>query len=216
MRPLELAIIYLLVGLGCAVALASRAGALGPRAIDAGLALLLWPLIMPFALMRAREPAPDADVSAVESAFLDAVRRAAATPLGKLLPDAEVARALGVRLREAAARVADIDGLLAQPDFSLERAQRRRAELQRGGDRLALDAVEGRIQNLLRLSALRDRFARELDAVAELLAQLRTQAEVVRLSGGPDGDTRERVAELLARIEGLDAVLGDDPALPPP
>jgi hypothetical protein len=211
----ELTLIYLLVGLGCAIALAARGGALGPRVLDASLALVLWPLIMPFALMRTSESRPTAPQSAVESAFLDAIRRAASTPLGRLLPDADTARALGARLRAAAARVAEIDALLAQPDFSLERAHARRAELSQGGDRQALDAVDSRIQNLARLRALRDRFSRELDAVAELLAQLRIQAEVVRLAGGLDDDTRERVADLLSRVEGLDAALGDDQVLPP-
>ncbi|MEZ4266139.1 MAG: hypothetical protein R3F39_07155 [Myxococcota bacterium] len=214
MKLFELSLIYFLIGLGCALALAARGGAWGPRALDAGLALVLWPLIMPFALMRTSDSQPNTPVSAVESAFLDAIRRASSTPLGKLLPDAETARALGARLRGAAARVADIDALLAQPDFSLELAQRRRDELAERGDRQALDAVDSRIQNLNRLRALRDRFARELDAVAELLAQLRIQAEVVRLAGGLDDDTRERVADLLARVEGLDAALADDSVLP--
>ena len=48
--------------------------------------------------------------------------------------------------------------------------------------------------------------------VGELLAQLGTQAEVVRLAGVADASTAELVRELLARVEGLDQVLDEGAA----
>ena len=64
-----------------------------------------------------------------------------------------------------------------------------------------------RIQNVRRLRSLRDRFARELDEVGELITQLTTQAEVLRLAGGPDSEVRYVVRELLSRVEGLDQMI---------
>ena len=68
------------------------------------------------------------------------------------------------------------------------------------------------MQNIRRLRAIRDRYARELDEVGELLAQLTTQVEVVRLAGSADASAADLVRELLARVEGLDEMLDDTPA----
>ena len=46
-----------------------------------------------------------------------------------------------------------------------------------------------------------------LSRTRDLVAQLRVQAEVVRLAGALEEDTRDLVAELLGRVEGLDAIL---------
>src|SRR5256885_471674 len=67
-----------------------------------------------------------------------------------------------------------------------------------------------RVQNIRRLRLLRDRFVRELDEVRELLAQLTTQAEVVRLAGVADDSAASLVRELVYRVEGLDQVLDHD------
>jgi hypothetical protein len=60
---------------------------------------------------------------------------------------------------------------------------------------------------------MRDRFARELDEVGELLDQLITQAELVRLAGSADASAAELVREIVSRVEGLDQMLDDDPHL---
>jgi hypothetical protein len=202
MRILELAVLYALVGAGCAVAVAARRA----RFADALLVFVLWPLYGPFLLLR-EGAGGGADR---EVAFLVALRRAGQSPLGSLLPDEPTVRALGRRLRVAAGKVEEIDALLARPALSEEAALRRQQELRaRNASETAQSTAAMRLQNIRRLRALRDRFARELDEVGELLDQLTTQVEVVRLAGAPDAGAEEVVRELLARIEGLDEVLDE-------
>ena len=186
MRALELGALWVVVGVGCAAALLwrQRGGWL-----DAALLVPFWPLLLPFHLL-AQSPAPPA-APARESAFLEALRRASGTPLASLLPSEATAKLLARRLRLAEERVAEIDRLLAQRDVSDERAP------------------AARLRTIERIRALRERFARELDDVGELLVQLRLSAEVVRLAGATDDGTRELVANLVARVEGLDEALGE-------
>lgn len=198
---------YALAGIGCAAAaLVVRRASL----LDAVLLLALWPLAGPFLLMR-EAPAADAPGSR-EIAFLLALRRAGETQLGALLPDQATARALAARLRVAAAKTAEIDMLLARPEFDEAEAQSRLLALRaRSASEQAIATTTMRLQNIRRLRALRNRFANELDEVGELLVQLTTQAEVVRLAGVAEPSSAELVRELVSRIEGLDQMLDDDP-----
>jgi hypothetical protein len=228
-----LAALYLAVGAGCVVAywaalgrVATSAGRGRMAVADAVLLGLLWPLYGPFLLMRSDDDAPasgpEARPEAREVAFLSALRRARQTPLGAVLPDEATARALAQRLRVAAAKVAEIDGLLAQPVFDEDDVRRRLEDLTaRAASEWAVATARMRLQNIHRLRALRHRFAAELDEVGELLVQLTTQAEVLRLAGpaAPSasveapGDVADLVRELVSRVEGLDQMLDDGPHL---
>ncbi|MEM9488457.1 MAG: hypothetical protein AAGC55_04905 [Myxococcota bacterium] len=211
MNLLALMVLYLLVGAGCACArLAWRARPRG-RVADAALLFGLWPLYGPFLLISWQgEP----EVASSEVAFLVALRRAGQTPLGQVLPDEATVRGLAGRLRVAASKVSEIDALLARPEFSEQDALARRDELaRRSASECAVSTASMRVQNIRRLRALRNRFATELDEVGELLAQLSTQAEVVRLAGGLDSSSADLIRELVSRVEGLDQVLDDDPQM---
>ncbi len=195
MKLAELAALYLLLGLGSAAVVALRPADPAKRWLDATLMVAFWPLCMPLLLSAA--PGHDSVKTRSEISFLLALRRAAGTPLAALLPDEASARALGRRLRVAAGKLAEIEELLRRPEFDEEDASRR----QHGA----------RLQNIRRLKRLRDRFERELLELEELLAQLTTQAEVVRLAGASDSQTRDLVREIVSRVEGLDAVLDEEP-----
>lgn len=210
MRLLELGVLYTLVGVGCAVVAAMRPARLASRLSDALLLTALWPVYGPFLL--ARIGGEDEPTGGSEVAFLAALKRAEGTPLAALLPDERTARLLARRLRVAAGKVDEIDGLLRRPEFDEREAVARLEALRaRGATDNALSTASIRIQNIRRLRGLRDRFARELDEVGELLQQLTTQAEVVRLAGAPDSGARDLVQEILSRVEGLDNMLDDDP-----
>jgi len=136
--------------------------------------------------------------------------RARRPPPAVLLPDPELGRQLEERLGAARDKVEEIDHLLAQPGFSEAEVEARLRDLTDRGEEVAAAAACSRLHNLRRLRGLHDRFTRELLEVGELQAQLRTQAEVVRLLGSADDGTAELVAELVARVEGLDEVLDDE------
>jgi hypothetical protein len=226
MRLTELATVYLLVGFGCAVAslVHRRAGRTGlgatadrssapGRVGDALLLATLWPLYGPFLLLKLQ--GRDHPGTGAEAAFVVALRRARGTPLGALLPDESTVVGLAQRLRVAADKIAEIDGLLRRPEFSEPATLARLEELRRrDATECALVAAGIRLQNIRRLRAMRDRFARELDEVGELLEQLTTQVELVRLAGAADASSAELVRELVSRVEGLDQMLDDDPHVP--
>jgi hypothetical protein len=208
MRLFELTVLYVLVGLGCAVTLVMR-GRRDPT--DLVLTALFWPLYAPFLLSRPEAAAgPDPNEvpeSRIETELLEALQRVRGTPLAELLPDPATGAALARRLRTATAKLAEIDGLLSRPDFSEVVAAERVRDLEAAGDIRAAAIARGRMSSVRRLRVLRDRFRRELNEVEELLAQLRIQAEVVRIAEGCDDGTRDLVAELLSRVEGLDELL---------
>ena len=204
----SLLVIYAIIGCVAAVlALGHGSGRMGAIS-DALLLLFFWPLYGPFFLMQSQHT--DAAPANREAAFLAALRRAAGTPLGGLLPEWSSAKALARRLRVAGRKVGELDQLLAQPDFSETAATARLAALQAShASAAALTSATMRLGNIRRLHALRGRFARELDEVGELIAQLTAQAMLLRIERALDPSANELVAELLARVEGLDQILGD-------
>lgn len=202
----ECAVLYVLIGAGCAVALVLRSN--GQRhPADVALLLAVWPLYAPFLLSSAPAAIPGRPTD-----FLDAIQRAAGTPLASLLPSPAAAAGLNARVLAAEQRVAEIELLLAQPEFSETAALARSQDLEARGETLAASIAATRARNIRQLQQLRDRFRRELSEINELLAQLRLQAELVRLAGAADGGSREVVQTLLARVDGLGAILEEEGA----
>jgi hypothetical protein len=190
----SLGIGYLAIGAATALVVAAVKRRLSVA--DAVLLVGLWPMYAPLAIAR-----PDGD--ARETELLTALARAKASPLAGVLPDAESARVLGARLREAGARLRELDEVLARPDFDPAAAERRAAELTARGATAAAATAELRVRTLGQLRALRERYRSELDEVGELIAQLVAQAELVRLQPAIAQRSGELVRELVARVEGL-------------
>jgi hypothetical protein len=167
---------------------------------DAVLLVGLWPLYAPLSLSLPLSPG---EPHHREAELLAALARAKASPLAAVLPDEASARMLGDRLREAGARLTELDEVLARPDFDPVAVERRAAELAARGQAAAAQTAQLRVRTLGQLHALRERYRRELDEVGELVAQLVTQAELVRLQPAIAHTSGELVRELIARVEGL-------------
>lgn len=119
---------------------------------------------------------------------------------------------LDTRMTRLSEQAAEIDALLATPDFDRTALLARIAAHETLGQTQAADAVKGTLANVDRLRALQTRYADELAAVEALRQQLRTQSEVLRISGGAPSDLRGLVDTLEAKVRGLEAVL-DEPLL---
>lgn len=184
------------VAIGALAALVIAAVKRRLRMADALWIVGLWPLYAPLAWADGRPPGPDDELVA-------ALARAQASPLAAVLPDAETARILGGRLREAGARLGELDAVLARPDFDPAGARGRADELAARGSANAAATAALRVRTIGQLHALRERYRRELDEVRELIAQLVTQAELVRLQPAIAEASGELVRELVARVEGL-------------
>ncbi len=186
-----------------AIGLAITIGALALRrpisAGDAVFLIVLWPLAAPLTFGGQRD---ESDPGAAE--LVAALARAQASPLAAVLPDAETARVLASRLREAGTRLADLDQVLARPDFDEASADRRAQELAARGATSAAATAQLRVRTLAQLRSLRVRYRGELDEVRELIAQLVAQAELVRLQPAIAHASGELVREIVNRVEGLD------------
>ena len=121
---------------------------------------------------------------------------------------------LETRMARLVDQAADIDTLLATPDFDRTALLARIAAHETLGQTQAADAVRGTLANVERLLMLQRRYAGELAAVEALRQQLRTQSEVLRISGGAPSDLRGLVDALELKVRGLEAVL-DEPLLHP-
>lgn len=203
------AALYLGVGLGWAAAVIVLRRGQGEALItEAALLVLFWPLYGPF---MAPEPpqAPPEPPAPASDPLLQTLILAQGAPLAALLPDPSQAQRLVAQVEAAIHRVGEIDALLAQPEFSVEDAQRRIAALEAADQPGAARAARGNLRNIERLAALRARSRAELQEVGELMRQLRLQAELVRLSGDQGVGPSALAAALMARVDGLEGVLND-------
>lgn len=199
MSLIELSILYALVGLGCAATFGVlRRGTIS--ALDVGLLLAFWPLYGPFMLVQGSSK-PERPQKAPASPHA-----AWCSPLDELMPDPELAARLAERLDFAAHKRDEIDRLLTLPEFSEQAAEAHCVALADRPESRAATVAQSRLANIRRLRRMRDQFVTELDDIQALITQLRVQAEVLRIAGGGD-DGQELVHELIARVEGLDAVL---------
>ena len=197
---------YVAIGVVAAIAIAIRRR---PTPIDCALTIVMWPLWAPLAL--ARDPKDHR-----EQELLGAIARAQASPLASVLPDAESARVLASRLREASQRLAELDDVLARPDFDPAAATLRAKELESRGATAAAATAELRVRTLGHLRTLRERYRSELEEVHELIAQLVTQAELVRLQPSAAQSSSELVRELVSRVEGLSELFAYQTSLEAP
>lgn len=124
-------------------------------------------------------------------------------PLVLARPDARTARApdLAAHIREMTDRVAELERVLARPDYDLATLDQREHELvDRGAAELA-ETVRARRRAIAEMHALRDRYRADLDQLRELAAQRAAAAELERLSNLDDRSDRPDHERKRARVE---------------
>ncbi|MDI1443384.1 hypothetical protein [Polyangium sp. 6x1] len=215
----DLSLLYLVAGICCAVAIYRSSPEGGSRAaVSAALAVPLWPLWAPIALTakRAADTPKGAAGSAlvrVKAALAEAVEASRGTPLASVLP-AEAAARIEAEVARRVERHAELEALLRKEAFDLSRAEARVREIERAsGSSRALATARLDLDNVRRLSLLRDRDARALEELCALAEALRTQVTVARFSGSSAADIGGIVSEVQARVEGLGAALEAEESL---
>lgn len=179
----SVAVLYVACGLGCAIASMSRP----PRSfLDAVIVVPLWPLFGPFLFIRSTGSEPG---------------------MAGLLPGPEAVAPLRERLSASKRRLADIDALLRKPSFDLDSVNRRLVSLSAAGaSKLAVASALSRRKAIERLAVRRKTLATELEELGELFLQLETQTEVFRVAGHVDESVSDLVADIQARLEGIDEI----------
>ncbi len=211
----DLALLYLIVGIGCAIAIYKTSGEEGPLAMaQAALAVPLWPLWAPIALTTKRQVPAEVSskqtsetITRVKTALGEAVLASKGTALEGVLP-AEAAERIIAEVERRVGRHDELEKLLQKDAFDLERAELRVAVLAKaGGSARALSTAKLDMENVRRLRALRDRDVLALDELCALAEALRTQVTLARYSGSSAADIGGIVTEVWARVEGLGAAI---------
>ena len=205
MNLLDLVALYLIVGAGCSVVVYRKTRKLGSAAI----ALPLWPIWAPVVLIPDAPPRSRASDRAgrIETELAQAVQAADGSPFEVLLPR-EAADRIREEVRNALDRIAELDGVLAQPGFDLGAAEVRIGELTRAGaGKRALQTAVLHRDNVARIESLRDRYVRALEELGELVGALRSQLVLARYAGSSPEGVGSIVSEMWARVEGLGEVM---------
>lgn len=199
----DLCILYGLGGLASAAAVYHRRR----EVTSACIALVLWPLWIPFAGLDARtRPVRLRDSGSTEQRIAALLARAvdetAGSPFASLL-NAEVAQRMTTEVGRAVDRVAELDAVLAQPEFS-------RASVPNGGGltQLTREADPSRsarlhLANIERLGAIRAAQARALAELEQALSALHSQLLVARYAGSTSLEVDAIVSDLWTRVESL-------------
>jgi hypothetical protein len=201
----NLAILYAIAGAGCAFVVWRRSSGDRPRRIaSAAVALVLWPIWAPLALVPdppRRTPA-SGRAARIEGELEHAEQAARGSAFEILLPRQAVER-IKQELAQTVSRIDELDAVLAQPGFDLAEAEKRVTALSGPGNARALKTAVLHRDNVARLDALRERHARALEELGELASALRSQLVLARYAGSSAEGVGGIVNELWARVEGL-------------
>jgi hypothetical protein len=238
-RLTDVGILYLVVGLACAIFIYRASHEVGMKALAlSALAVPLWPLWAPIALTAAKghgalprqpllggvcPPSPMAARAArIEAALREGVDACAGTAFEPLLTR-EAANRIALEVRRAASRHGELELLLGRDGMGENEAQLRLQELAKaGGSARAIGTARLHLDNVRRLCALQARDAAMLDDLSDLVRALRTQLVLVRLTSPSsegrgalrDGrpfaeDTFGIVSDMWSRVEGLGVALSE-------
>lgn len=188
MQLLALFVLYVVAGLGCTAA----ARVHGHRHVGDLVALLvLWPLYAPFVLSD---------------------RHARGMPPTAAPVDATVL--LETRSQQMAERLAEIDALLATPEWNRVAVQQQLDELADPDRHQALRAsLRMRLEHIDRLHFLRKLHADELEAAGALLQQRRAQVQLSRFIEPADQHTGAHLHDIRARILSAEDTLASETEL---
>jgi hypothetical protein len=204
-------VLYLLVGIGVAVALyltdASRS--VGERLLRLGTALPFWPFYLPILLARPNpvEASSEDDLTrtiAVVERELDTALASLDRWIGEV-PEDQKERIDQLRMawKDQTERIREMDRLLSRSDHSPAEGNTS-ANL---GPRVR-QSMAARQQNLERVRQIRQRAEADLLASLAWVRELASRIHLARFTDAPTARVRELIAEIAAAVESLSAPPG--------
>ncbi len=189
---MALFLVYLLGGVGCALFALLRCGR--SNALDLLSMVLLWPLCAP---------------------FLFAAGATTARAVHSRRPPEEQMKVLTKHCEKLRARLAEIDAVLGQKQWSRDEMMSKRKGLDEdsGPVSLAMDAISVRLEHIERLHFLRKVHAHELEDAQALLDQLRSQTQLSRFLETREGDEMPHLADIRERIADSELMLASETEL---
>lgn len=218
--------VYAAVGTACAIAILRASPKRDASAVGSALlGLLIWPLWAPVVLTQRAPPVgatpPTANTpkdavfgarDRIQVAIREGVEACAGTPLETLF-SGEAGLRIAAEVERAVARHAEIRALIGRTGFDVNAVQARLRELEStGGSARSIATARLQLENVRRLVALRERDARTLGEIEDLMQALKTQLVLMRFEGSGAEGASGLVAELWARVEGLGGALGAEEA----
>jgi hypothetical protein len=207
MGVVETCILYLLLGGVVAVALVLRAEGKGPGARVATFVagVFFWPMFAPFLLAPARPVGAGVlPARAAQSRLLAAVGQVEGLAAEVLRPEVARLRGLVEAVGKMEARVAEMDALLATPEFDRAATAGQLEALSRRGlaaEDARVQSVQARLRNMERLVAMRERTAADLERVVLQLEEMGSRLQLLRFAGRPDAELVELLQSVASSVE---------------
>jgi hypothetical protein len=216
----DLLVLYVVIGVACAIAVLRRGPGMGARAVSSAVAtVFVWPLWAPFALgspRRTSSPAAAAGqsdaVQRIARALSEAVEAVAGTPMSDVFSQ-KVAARIEAEVLHVAGRMQELSALTARSGFDVDASAQHLKDLEsRGAPERTLATARLQHESLSRLQQLRAADGQALEELAELLEALRAQLLLARFSGASADGVGAIVSEVWARLEGLGVAFDVAPA----
>ncbi|HYI01317.1 hypothetical protein [Hyalangium sp.] len=207
MGVVETCILYLLLGGVVAVALVLRAEGKGrsARIVTFVAGVFFWPVFAPFLLSPARAAdrvTPPARVA--RDRLVGALGQVEGLAADVLRPEVARLRGLVDAVGKMEARVAEMDALLATPEFDRAAASGQLEALARRGlppEDARVQSVQARLRNMERLVAMRERTAADLERVVLQLEEMGSRLQLLKFAGRPDAELVELLQSVASSVE---------------
>ena len=219
MRLTESLVFYSLVGLSCGVYQARmREDPTPTRALLLFLSIPFWPLLLPllFPSSRKVEPATRERTPLQPGPFHDEIRasiecvedemRRSEGAAGRLLSqELTMLDAITQQLHWLDGKLHELQGLLAQPTFSIEVIEAEYTDANaKGAGRMALESLKVKKQNAQQMKAFEEEYKGRIEDSLALLGRIHSQITLLRFSGEHQSHLSASLEQLLDLLDGLE------------
>ena len=203
-------LLYCLIGLAVGIALVLR----DRRYWLLLVAIPFWPLLAPFLLAsNKQQQAPpvqhrpaDARIERVQEEVLRAMAGLEGLAEEVLAPEVTRIRDLASAMTAMSRRIAEMEALLATPQFAHDAAEAQLRELTARGvaeDDARVQSVRARLRNVERLRTLRDRTRADLERILLKLEEMASQLHVLKFAGRPEGELLSAIKQIADGVESI-------------